>query len=374
MHENCCTKVGSCLENREHALIIEIPAIDVGSDLDSRQAQRMVAALEFCDRQIGVLHGKRAQADKPFGMIGDHTGNVVIQNFGQVCRVGRLCPVAEHDWHSRENLYVDAGTVAVRDPHTRIPAIRFDIPKQFAVLQHARTARAVMFELDEATVTVAFLQVGPILRQDVRVNVDLEHTKSGALLRHHGAALRAGPVLFGIVETVKNWWQLTDDIAHIQKLLIQLVIAVVTEPHEAVEFFRQAFAFNDQADRVCKALRRMWNFRWQQQDFAFANRNIHALAILYRLQQHVAFKLVKKFRTFVVVKIFARVGATNNHDDEVVFVEHLLVTNRRLQQVPVFVNPLLEVEGHQRPHHSILSLFLRPQCILVRLQSALVVD
>ncbi len=94
----------------------------------------------------------------------------------------------------------------------------------------------------------------------------------------------------------------------------------------------------------------MRDFRRQQQDFTLANRNVYALAILNRLQQHIALELIEKLRSFVVVIVLARVRPADDHDDEVVLIEYLLVAHRWLQQVTMIVNPLPEIECCEGPH------------------------
>ena len=52
---------------------------------------------------------------------------------------------------------------------------------------------------------------------------------------HDGAALIAGPVFFGAVKTLEDRRQLPDNVIDVDILFVQLVCAVITEPHEAVE-------------------------------------------------------------------------------------------------------------------------------------------
>jgi hypothetical protein len=91
----------------------------------------------------------------------------------------------------------------------------------------------------------------------------------------------------------------------------------------------------------------MWNSRWQQQHFAFLNPDVPAPTRVDDLQHHVTFDLEKKFRSFVNVKVAARVWATDDHDDEVVLFEYLLVAHRRAQLGAVLVDPAQQVERGQ---------------------------
>ena len=74
-----CTNIVGCLENRKYTPIIEIPAIDVRSTLDSSQSERFVATLQFLDRQFSILHEQCAEADETLWIIGNKTCYVVIQ-------------------------------------------------------------------------------------------------------------------------------------------------------------------------------------------------------------------------------------------------------------------------------------------------------
>jgi hypothetical protein len=50
------------------------------------------------------------------------------------------------------------------------------------------------------------------------------------------------------------------------------------------------------------------------------------------------------------MKVFARVRPAHHHDDEIPIREHSLVTDRRLQQMPIFIDPSREIECLQRIH------------------------
>jgi hypothetical protein len=62
-------------------------------------------------------------------------------------------------------------------------------------------------------------------------------------------------------------------------------------------------------------------------------------------QHHVAPVLEKPFLHRVIVKIHPAVGAAHDHDDHArIGVQHL-VGDGRLQQVPVRLDPIFEIEG-----------------------------
>ena len=72
---------------------------------------------------------------------------------------------------------------------------------------------------------------------------------------HDTFALAAGSVFLGTIESIENWWQLTDDVTDVEIFLVKLVVTFVTKPHEPIKFVRQAFSFDDEANGIRKALR-----------------------------------------------------------------------------------------------------------------------
>ena len=68
-----------------------------------------------------------------------------------------------------------------------------------------------------------------------------------------------------------------------------------------------------------------------------------SIEIFLDAQDHLALELVEPLRTVLEVVIGARVRAADDHHD-VVVVDDALVADRRLQQVPVLVDPRLQVD------------------------------
>jgi hypothetical protein len=85
--------------------------------------------------------------------------------------------------------------------------------------------------------------------------------------------------------------------------------------------------------------------RREQKDIALVQRHLDRLSVLQDLENDVAFELVEKLFAAVHVVIRAAVGTADDHDDELTVLPHALISYRRLQKVPVFVNPLLEIYG-----------------------------
>ena len=87
--------------------------------------------------------------------------------------------------------------------------------------------------------------------------------------------------------------------------------------------------------------------RRQQENLTLANGNIVKVAFIDDLEQHVAFELVKKFLHRIVVIVGALVRPADDLHGHLAVLEHFLVADRRLEQVPVLVDPFLKVEGVQ---------------------------
>ena len=89
------------LKDREQRRVVEIRAVYVRADLYARHAQLAHAAFQLAHGEAGVLHRQRAEADETRRLIGDDSGDVVVQQSRQVERVLRLGPIAEHHRHGR---------------------------------------------------------------------------------------------------------------------------------------------------------------------------------------------------------------------------------------------------------------------------------
>ena len=69
------------------------------------------------------------------------------------------------------------------------------------------------------------------------------------------AAFLAATIIYGLIESIENFRQLIDDVIHVDGFFVQLVIAVVAKPQEAVELVLEPFAFYDEAHGILKPSR-----------------------------------------------------------------------------------------------------------------------
>jgi hypothetical protein len=167
---------------------------------------------------------------------------------------------------------------------------------------------------------------------------------------HNGVAVAAGAQRQAAEETIEHGRKLRLDVGQGKEILVEQVPAALAVPLQAVEFAGTAPALDHQADRVGGALRGVWHARGQQQNIAGPDRQIADVAILDHAQQHVALELIKKLLRRVDMKILACIGAADHHDEELaVLVDHL-VADRRTQQMPIGVDPLVQIDGNECSH------------------------
>ena len=87
------------------------------------------------------------------------------------------------------------------------------------------------------------------------------------------------------------------------------------------------------------------------------DRHVVEIAVVADLEHHVALELVEELLDRIVVVVGALVRPADHLHGHVAVLEHLLVADRRLQQVLVLVDPFLEVEGLQSSgRHGLISL------------------
>lgn len=177
------------------------------------------------------------------------------------------------------------------------------------------------------------------------------------------AAVLAGALRFVAVKGREERRQILDDVGDFRFHPMDQRAAVEAEPLEAVEVLLAPRSLDHQSDRTLdRALRRMAHVRRQEEDLAFTDRHVEDPAALGNLQQHVALDLIEEFLHRVVVEVDPLVRAADDHDHHLgLGVEELLVADRRLQQMLVFRDPGLEIEGLEArvPDHASLHLMTR---------------
>src|SRR6185437_12293479 len=166
-------------------------------------------------------------------------------------------------------------------------------------------------------------------------------------------AMRTGSGGLIAIECAVQWRQIVDDAFEIELDAVHQFLAIEAVPLEGIE---QAFGtprLHDEPDRsFLRPLRRMADMRRQQEDFALPDRHVVVLAVVDDLEHHVAAQLVEELLDRVVVEIGSLVGAADHGNHQRGVPPDLLIADRRLQQMLVFVDPFRETEGLKPSHQS----------------------
>ena len=129
---------------------------------------------------------------------------------------------------------------------------------------------------------------------------------------------------------------------------MELGAALLAVPDEAVELVGVTLAFDHQTHRPRRTTRRMGHARGKQENLSRTDRDVTVFALVVDdLQGHVTFELIEKFLALVDVIVLSRVRAANDHDDEVTIFPNHLISDRRFEQMPVFIDPAFEIERSQ---------------------------
>ena len=104
---------------------------------------------------------------------------------------------------------------------------------------------------------------------------------------------------------------------------------------------------HDDADGIGRAHRRVRHVRRDEESFAFADEMIDDFVAFADAHFDIALELVKIFFRIDEMKIVPRVWAFDDHDEKVAAVVEVTVTDRRLEQLAVCLDPLVEVDRRQ---------------------------
>jgi uncharacterized integral membrane protein (TIGR00697 family) len=150
--------------------------------------------------------------------------------------------------------------------------------------------------------------------------------------------------------TFEDRRQVLDDRAELQVLTVEAGAAGGAVPLEGIQLTGASTALDDKADGIGATLRRVGHPRRQQEHLPLLDLDVARLAVIDDLQGHVPFNLEEDLLTGIDVVVGPRIGAADDHDDELVVDVHFMVAHRRLQQVAVVIDELLEVDGRRDGH------------------------
>src|SRR5438034_5179923 len=155
------------------AAVTMVIRIDVRADLDTAQAKLSDATLQFARGKIDILQGNCPEPCEVFWMSANNLRDVIIQHSRKIERVLRFSPIAKHHRHRREDLHRNPGAIHVFQAACGIPNVVGDLTEHTLANHHARAAFVTVLQSDESRVTVLFVQVRPVTRQNVSMEIDL---------------------------------------------------------------------------------------------------------------------------------------------------------------------------------------------------------
>jgi len=147
--------------------------IDVRADLDTAQAKLAHATLQFARGKIDILQGNCPEPCEIFWISANNLGNVIVQHSRKIERILRFGPIAKHHRYRREDLHRNSGAIHIFKAAFGIPNVLGDFAEHTIANHHARTAFVTVLQPDESRVTVLFVQVRPVTRQNVSMEIDL---------------------------------------------------------------------------------------------------------------------------------------------------------------------------------------------------------
>ena len=233
--------------------------------------------------------------------------------------------------------------VHVGEPPLGVPALVGDVAE---VPPAHHDAGGVGVDALEARAALA--QVGPAGRQDVGVDVDHARgpgTASTAPHRRHVRS-RSSPLKRSIASL--SWVSM---FSHRERDLVELALAAVAEPGQAVQLVGPPLPLDHQAPRVGRPDRAVRGPGRAEEHLALADRRRLALAVaVEELHGDVAAELVEDLVAGVDVEVVPGVRPPDDHEDELALREDLLVRDRRLEELRIVGDPAHEMEGRQGRH------------------------
>ena len=138
-----------------------------------------------------------------------------------------------------------------------------------------------------------------------------------------------------------------DDVGAVEIDVFHEGAAVFAIKDDVLVFAGWTAALDDDADGVGRAHRGVRDIRRNKKRFTFADEMIDDLVALADADFDGAFKLVKIFFGIDEMKIVPRVWAFDDHDEKVAAVVEIAVADRRLKQVAVRLDPVVDIDRRQ---------------------------
>ena len=162
-----------------------------------------------------------------------------------------------------------------------------------------------------------------------------------------GAAFFAGAALIVVPEIEHGLAEMIHDIGAIEIDVFHEGAAVFAVKDDVLVFAGWAAALDDDTDGVGRANRRVRDIGRNEKRFTLADEMIDDFVALADPDFDVAFELVKVFLRIDEVEIVPRVRTFDDHDKKVAAVVEITVADRRLKQVAVGLDPVVDVYRRQ---------------------------
>ena len=161
------------------------------------------------------------------------------------------------------------------------------------------------------------------------------------------AAVFAGAAFVVVPEIEHGLAEMIDDIDAIEIDVFHERAAVVAIKDDVLVFAGWTPAFDDDADGIGRANRRVRNVWGNEKRFSFADQMIDDPVAFADANFDVALELIKIFLGIDEVKIVPRVGPFDDHDEEIAAIIKVTIADRRLKQVAVRFDPGVDVDRWQ---------------------------
>src|SRR6266568_1125881 len=321
MNKDRCVQFFSGAPHRLKRRIIEIQSvdatgmrvrIDMRSDLRTAHSQLTNASFQLACGEVGILHWNGRKARESLWMITDDPGHVVVKSPRKIEGIGWFCPIAEHHRHSGEHLHGNAVALAFLDTPLRLPYVVGDLAKDAIANHHSRAAGLVMIQPDESAVAVFRVEVRPVARQNVGVEVDLHDVVASAvsadfmrseqrtLQRFHRlrlfdflAALLAGTARVIVPEIEHRLAEMLNDVRAIKMDVFHQCPTIFAIENDVFFFSGWPPPLDDHTDRVRRPLRRMRHIWRDKEGFAFSDNMVHDPVTFAGAHLNIPFQLVE---------------------------------------------------------------------------------
>ena len=157
------------------------------------------------------------------------------------------------------------------------------------------------------------------------------------------AAVFAGASLVVVPEIEHGLAEMIDDIVAIEIDVFHERAAVVAIKNDVLVFAGRTPAFDDDADGIGRANRRVRNVWGNEKRFSFADQMIDDPIAFADANLDVAFELIKIFLGIDEVKIVPRVRAFDDHHEKVAAVIEITVAHRRLELFSILFDPVVQI-------------------------------